>query len=354
MKELLPKLRNSIKFDHLYALTDHNGVLQHAEFSVPSKRKGYALDDNARALVLASKARSLFPSHRLEGLSEFQRKTLAFILLMQSEDGRFHNLMDFSQRITDDASVGDHLGRAIWSAGAVINSDLPSGMKNSARRIFDRALPWGRTTNSLRTLAYASLGLGERLHSEQSDRNLILNQEEFARKLLQEFEKNSSKGWNWFEDKLTYDNARLSQALFVAYQAIGESEILATAEQSLQFLLSVTTKDGMHVPIGNRGWYTRGGEPAQYDQQPVDVGAIIETTALAYKLTGNDIYEKAFRRALGWFFGLNTKSLEVYDPSTGACFDGITPAGINENQGAESTIAFLLGVVTAIENFGET
>ena len=271
---------------------------------------------------------------------------------MQSEDGRFHNLMDFSHRITDDASVGDHLGRAIWSAGAVINSDVPSGMKNSARRIFDRALPWGRTTTSLRTLAYTSLGLGERLHSDQSDHNLTLNQKEIARKLIQEFEKNSSKEWNWFEDTLTYDNPRLSQALFVSYQTIGESKILAAAEQSLQFLLSVTTKDGLHVPIGNRGWYRKGGEPALYDQQPIDVGAMIETTALAYKLTNNGVYENAFRRAVGWFFGLNTKSLQVYDPSTGACFDGITPAGINENQGAESTIAFPLSVVTAIENFG--
>ena len=273
---------------------------------------------------------------------------------MQSDDGRFHNLMDFSQRITDDASVGDHLGRAIWSAGAVINSDLPSGMKNSARRIFDRALPWGRTTNSLRTIAYTSLGLGERLHSDQSDSNLASNQEELAGRLLQEFEKNRSEGWNWFEDVITYDNARLSQALFVAYQSIGESKILTTAEQSLQFLLRVTTKDGLQVPIGNRGWYRRGGKPAVYDQQPVDVGAMVETTALAYKLTGSDIYENAFRQTLGWFFGLNTKSLPVYDPATGACFDGITPAGINENQGAESTIAFPLGVISAIESLGET
>ena len=335
-----------MKLDHLYAITDHTAVLQHANFSVPNKREGYTTDDNARALVFGVKSQRFWPSERL---IELQRKLLAFILLMQSKDGRFHNIMDFSQRIKDYPTTGDHLGRAIWSAGAVINSDLPTGMKNSARQIFDRALPWGMASSSPRTKAYTCLGLAERLKAEQSDRNLAGSLERLANDLIQEFEKNSSEGWEWFENTLTYDNARLSQALFIAYEAIENETLLSVAEKSLTFLLKATTKDEKHIPIGNNGWYTKGGKAATYDQQPVDAGAMMETTAVAYDLTGKEIYANAFRQSLGWFYGHNTKAVAVYDPTTGACYDGITSTGLNENQGAESTLSFLLGAATAIE-----
>lgn len=339
-----------MKLDHLYAITDHNAVLQHATFSIPFKKEGYTTDDNARALVFAAKAQQFWPSERL---TDLQRKLLAFILLMQADDGRFHNLMDFSHRIIDVPSVGDHLGRAIWSAGVVIRSNLPMGVKNFARRIFDRALPWGMASNSPRTKAYTCLGLAERVKADVSDRNLALNLEHLGNDLLKAFEKNATADWEWFENVLTYDNARLSQALFAAYDALGKEELLAVGEKSLSFLIRATTKNEKHIPIGNDGWYIKGGKAPQYDQQPLDVGAMIETTALAYKLTGHEMYAKAFRQALGWFFGLNTNAVAVYDHTTGACYDGITRAGLNQNQGAESTISFLLGAATAIETFGQ-
>jgi hypothetical protein len=340
-----------VKLDHLYALTDHNAVLQHADFSVPFKRKGYTVDDNARALVFALKAQSIWPS---DGLREFQRKLLSYLLLMQSDDGKFHNLMDFSQRIIDEPSVGDHLGRAIWSAGAVINSELPAGMRNSARRIFDRALPWGIASNSLRTRAYTCLGLAERLKADTADQNLAVNLRRVASDLIKEYNRNKTQGWNWFENILTYDNARLSQALLIAYPTLGEKAFRDAGEESLSFLQGATTKDETYTPIGNNGWYVKGGKAALYDQQPVEAGVMVETTAVAHRITGHKIYEKALRQALGWFFGLNTKSVVVYDGATGACHDGITSMGLNANQGAESTISFLLAAATTIENFGET
>ena len=340
-----------MKLDHLYAITDNTAILQHANFSIPYKREGYTTDDNSRALVFATKAQALWPSQHL---TEFQRKLLAFILLMQSEDGRFHNIMDFSQRIIDEPTVGDHLGRAIWSAGAVINSDLPDGMKKPARHIFDRALPWGMASNFPRTRAYTCLGLAERLKADTADQNLVLNLAHLGNDLLKDLERNTTEDWEWFENQMTYDNARLSQALFAASEALGNQQFLAAAKRSLSFLILATTKNETHVPIGNNGWYTKGGISAAYDQQPVDAGVMVETTALAYKLTGEATYENAFRQALGWFYGLNTKTVAVYDQSTGACHDGITPTGLNENQGAESTISFLLCATTAIESFGQT
>lgn len=340
-----------MKLDHLFTLTDHIAVLQHAKFAVPARREGYTVDDNARALVLAAKAQSIWPS---EKLLELQRKLLAFILLMQSENGKLHNLMDYSQRILDEPFTGDHLGRVIWATGTVINSSLPAGMKGSARLIFDRALPWARESASPRTKAYACLGLAERLRSQPNDRNLSLNLKHIADTLLKQYTATSTPGWEWFENSLTYDNARMSQALLVAHQTLGDQAFLSAGLDSLSFLAMETTKDAIFVPIGSNGWYMKGGERALYDQQPVDTGAMVETVVLAHKLTQLPAHEKTLRQALGWFFGLNTKCVEVYDNATGACYDGITAEGLNENQGSESTVAFLLAAAVLIETYTQS
>jgi len=347
LKELSLKLQQSLKFEHLFALTDYNALLQHAKFSVPARKEGYAVDDNARALVLTKKARALWPDKKLLKL---QHKLTSFLLVMQAEDGRFHNLMDFSQRIIDNATVGDHVGRAIWATGALINADLPRGIKASVRLIFDRALPWARDSTSPRTIAYACLGLHERLNAEP-DPNLKANLKTMADHLVELYYANRALNWEWFENILTYDNPRLSQAMFAAYQVLGEKRYLTVAEKTLQFLVEASMVDGVLAPIGSEGWYQNGGKRALYDQQPIEAGAMVETTALAYRLTRLKVYETALRNALGWFFGLNTKAVTLYDESTGACYDGVNQEGLNQNQGAESTLAFLLAALTFIETF---
>lgn len=344
------RLRRSVKLDHLFALTDHNALFQHAKFSVPARKEGYTVDDNARALVFAAKSDRLkFNS----GLFELQRKLISFLLLMQEEDGRFHNLMDYSQRIIDKPGVDDHLGRAIWAAGAVINSTISTGMRASARLIFDRALPWARMSTSPRTKAYVCLGLHERLKVESEERNLRANLKLMADSLVVLYENNRASNWEWFENILTYDNARLCQALLVAYQSLGEQTYLAVAEVTLQFLKKTETIGEIHAPIGNHGWYAKGRTKALYDQQPIEPGALIEATTIAYTLNQSKLYEDALRQALGWFFGLNTKSVKLYDDSTGACYDGINPKGLNKNQGAESTLAFLLAAEAFINSFSQ-
>lgn len=339
-----------MKLDHLFALTDHNAVLQHAKFSVPARREGYTVDDNARALVLAVKAQTYWPT---QALSDLQRKLTSFLLLMQDEDGRFHNLMDFSQRLIDNPTAGDHLGRAVWAAGTVINSDLPDGMKASARLMFDRALPWARDSISLRTKAYTCFGLNARLHAEAHDKNLRDNIAIMADELVSLYKSMQKPDWRWFENILAYDNARLSHALFSAYESIGKREYLDVAEETLGFLANVTTVEGKFVPIGNRGWYVIGKDRATYDQQPLEAGAMAEASALAYKITRSNKYDEILHHALGWYFGLNTKSVKVYDEATGACCDGISQMGLNQNAGSESTISFLLAVVTLLECVGD-
>ena len=348
LKELSLKLRESLRFDHLLALTDHNAVLQHAKFSVPARKEGYAVDDNARALVLVQKARPLWPD---EKFSELLNKLISFLLVMQAEDGRFHNFMDFSQKILDSADVGDHVGRVIWATGAVISAELPRGVKGPARLIFDRALPWARQSTSPRTIAYACLGLHERLIAEPEDANLRANLKTMADRLVELYYASRASNWEWFENILTYDNPRLSQAMLSAYQGLGEKRYLTVAEKTLQFLIENSTNNGILVPIGSEGWYRKDGKRAFYDQQPIEAGAMVETTTVAYKLTRMKVYETALRQALGWFFGLNTQSVTVYDDSTGACYDGVNQEGLNQNQGAESTLAFLLAAVTFIRAY---
>ncbi len=349
LEDLCKKLQASLKIDHLLSLTDHIALLQHAKFSVPARKEGYAVDDSARALVFAARAGRLWPDQRLAKLT---RKLLSFILLMQAEDGKLHNLMDSSQRIIDEPAVGDHLGRAIWATGRVINSDLPIGMRAAARSIFDRALPWARSSTSPRTQAYACLGLHERLEAE-TDSNLQTNLREIADNLVALYQTNRMPDWNWFENIMTYDNARLSQALLVAYQTLHDHVYLEVADESLQFLEKITIINETYVPIGSRGWYRKGGERALYDQQPIEAGSMVEATTLAHRLTGSKSDEVSMRQTLGWFFGLNTKSVTLYDESTGACYDGINEKGLNENQGAESTLAYLLAAQAVIENLAK-
>ncbi len=300
--------------------------------------------------MFAVKAARFWPT---EISDELQRKLISFLLLMQGEDGRFHNLMDFSHQIIDKPTVGDNTGRALWAAGAVVNSNLSDGMRASARLMFDRALPYARESTSPRTKAYACLALNERLQAEPEDDNLRKNLKLLADELVRLYENCRASDWEWFEDILTYENARLSHALFAAYESLSERAYLGVAEKTLRFLMETGTIDGTCVPIGNGGWYPRGGKRALYDQQPIEPGAMVEAAALAYKLTGSKVYEDGLRRALGWFFGLNTKSVKVYDDSTGGCYDGINPKGLNENQGAESTLAFLLAANAFIENFSQ-
>jgi uncharacterized protein YyaL (SSP411 family) len=185
------------------------------------------------------------------------------------------------------------------------------------------------------------------------DANLQSNLEDIAGSLVALYNRNRVPGWEWFESSLSYDNARLSQALLAAYQSTSNELYLHVADESLRFLTKVTTIGGTHVPIGNQGWYTKGGRRPLYDQQPIEAGGMVEAATLAYKVTGSEAYEQAMRQALGWFFGMNTKLVKVYDESTGACSDGINETGLNQNQGAESTLAFLLAAEAFIENLGE-
>lgn len=351
LPKLCEKLVKSVRLDHLLALTDATAVIQHAKFSVPYKKEGYAVDDNARALVFSVKAPQFWPDNRL---AELQKKLLSFLLLMQDDSGEFHNFMDFSLDLIGKPTIGDHLGRALWATGAILNSNVAEGMKGSARLIFDRALPWARVSESLRTKAYACLAIHERMLSEPDDKNLETDLRETSAGLLKAYQLNKDGEWRWYENILTYDNARLSQAMLVAYEVLHDEALRKAGEETLNFLNDAQTQNGIFTPIGNNGWYAKGQEKALYDQQPIEPGAMVEAAANVYRMTRDRSYENMARRALGWFFGMNTKNAIVYDAESGGSYDGIGERGINQNQGAESTIAFLLAAEEFLACFGHT
>ncbi len=327
-----------IRIDYLKSFTDDTGIFQHAKFSTPKRSEGYTTDDNARALIACARYSNLRDDSSVEALANVY---LAFLYHMQRSDGRFHNYLTYQREFADEIGSADCMGRALWSCGCVMNSNLPNDMKLVAKEIFDKGFRWVWET-PVRSYAHVALGLSQYSQVYPDDNTLIASIQEVANCLLQHYHYQASGGWKWFEPHLTYDNARLPHALFEAYKITRKQEYLQVAKESLDFLLDIQMLNGHFVPIGNDGWCKRDGPRALYDQQPIEASAMVEATLAAFHVTNNERYTKAARIVFQWFLGKNTLKAMMYNPKTGGCFDGITPICVNLNQGAESSISYLL------------
>ena len=331
------RFTDSINFDHFLALTDETGMLQHSKFSIPDRRLGYTTDDNARALVVSTREYVLESDTKWSALAG---RFLAFLIGMQKPDGRLHNFMSYAREIRNDLNSGDHLGRVLWATGCVVDSPLPAGVKASAKEVFDKALPWALQSTSLRVKAHAIKGLSRYVSRFREDLNARRNLSHLANQLVTTYKGNRSTDWEWFEDILSYENWRLSECLFEAH-LVGEN-CLDVAEECLRFLISVEFRDNMLIPVGSEGWYRRNLVRAEFDQLPVEAGSAVEALAVAAKATGSSQYWDLALQALEWYHGRNRKGVTLYDARSGACYDGISPAGLNLNKGAESTLSYLL------------
>lgn len=328
----------AIKIKYLESFTDDTGVFQHAKYSIPRRNEGYTTDDNARALIVCAKYHRLKKKPRAESLANIY---LAFLHYMQKPEGNFHNYLSYERGYLDVDGSDDCMGRALWSFGCVINSTLPNDMRLVSKEIFDKGLPWVWKSTSLRRYAHTILGLCE-YYRAYSDNNLMASIEKLADNLIERYQYEARDDWHWFEPHLTYDNARLSEALFEAYTIVDKQRYLDVAKESMDFLVNTQIVKGKFVPIGNNGWYKRGGERALYDQQPLEASAMVETTIDAFYATKNKHYLKIANTAFQWFLGKNTKKVMMYNPVTAGCFDGITPDKVNRNQGGESSISYLM------------
>lgn len=327
-----------VKISHLLALTDEVGIIQHAKHSVNDRRSGYTTDDNARALIAAVMYQQRFKDEQsLKLISTY----LGFLYHSQREDGRFHNLMDYRRVFLDKIGSDDCFGRSLWAAGYVIASDLYENIKMTAKFIFDRGVKNIYKLKSPRSMAFSLLGLYY-YYQEFNHPDIVKKIKKMADRLMALFQKQSVKDWKWFEQSLTYSNGRLPEALFLAYNITKDKKYLKTASESLEFLTRLVILDGKLVLIGHHGWYNYGGERAYFDQQPVDAASMVQAFLTAHRLTGDEDYYKKALLSFEWFLGRNSLGQPLYDEVTAGCFDGLLPNCVNLNQGAESTICYLL------------
>jgi glycosyltransferase involved in cell wall biosynthesis len=337
----------SIKLDHLHRMTDHTGLLQHAVFSVPNYREGYATDDNARALIVAVLMEQLGMTAASES-AKLASCYLAFLWhAFNPATGRFRNFLSYERQWQESEGSEDSHGRALWGLGTVLGRSKSLGLRGTAGRLFESAVPAIRAFSSPRAWAFSTLGLQEYLDYFPGDRAALRTRDEMAHRLLHVYSSCKSPGWNWFEDVLAYSNARLPQALLACAARTSDSKMLAVGLESLDWFLSLQRCEtkGHFVPIGSQGFYRKGGERARFDQQPVEAGAVVSACLQAFRATGDDRWLKDAWSAFNWFLGDNDLQIVLYDSSTGGCRDGLHPDRANENQGAESTLSFLMALL---------
>jgi glycosyltransferase involved in cell wall biosynthesis len=335
----------ALKLDHLRRMTDDTGMFQHAIFTVPNYREGYTIDDNARALTVSA----LLEELGNEETSDLTSRYFAFVwYAFNSETGRFRNFMDYQRNWLEENGSDDSHGRTLWALGTVLGRSNTPALQSMAGWVFEKALPAILHTSSPRAWAFALIGIHEYLHRFAGDRRVTQVREQLAGRLLKLYQNNRADEWRWYEKSLTYCNAALPHALLMCGQGIPNSDMSEAGLESLSWLADLQRAEeagGYFVPIGSNGFYQRGGERARFDQQPVEAQAMVSACLEAHRITGDKIWYKEARCAFDWFLGRNDLDLPIYDPTTGGCRDGLHPDRPNENQGAESSLAYLQAVL---------
>lgn len=330
-----------LKLDHLSRMTDNTGILQHSIFSVPNYEHGYTVDDNSRALIVSILMEAIYDGEATKLASRY----LAFILYaFNTQNGRFRNFLNYQRQWLEESGSDDSHGRTIWALGTVLGKSKTASFKSIASWLFEQALPAILNMTSPRAWSFALMGINEYFHRYNGDSRVSHIRIELAERLLNLYKKNRTDDWKWFEDSLTYCNAALSEALLISGDSITNKEMKEAALESLSWLVELQMSDynGKHfVPIGSNGFYKKGGERARFDQQPVEAQAMVSVCLEAFRITGENHWLIIARRAFEWFLGRNDLNMSIYDPISGGCRDGLHTDRLNENQGAESTLAFL-------------
>jgi len=342
--DALPKLST----DHMLRMTDDTGMLQHAIFSVPNSSEGYTTDDNARALIVSIALDERSASTNGHAYHSLSYRYLAFLwLAFHSDTGRFRNFLGYDRRWLEDAGSEDSHGRALWALGTVLGHSQDAGLRGATGRLFEAAVPVTLSFTSPRAWAYCILGIQAYLDWFPGDRAMQGARNSLANQLLDIYERSHTSTWKWFEKSLSYANARLPQALLLAGWRSGNKRMIEVGVESLRWLVAQQHRgdENIFVPIGSNGFFTLDGEKARFDQQPVEACATISACIKAYSLTGDPQWLEEARRVFCWFLGKNDLQTPLYDKATGGCRDGLHPDRVNQNQGAESTLSFLMALL---------
>jgi glycosyltransferase involved in cell wall biosynthesis len=335
-----------IKLDHLKALTDDTGILQHATYTIPDRSHGYCTDDNARALLVAAMGQKYLPTNGW-GLDSLCGHYLGFLLYaFNAEKGRFRNFMTYSRQWTEEVGSEDSHGRALWSLGKAVSFLHNPGHLAMSTTLFKKALGAAEHFLSPRAIAFCLVGMHAYLEKFSGDSDVRRIRDLLADRLFIQFKNNATDNWPWLEDALNYANGKLPQALLLSGRSMGRHDMTQMGLLSLKWLISVQTEEGHLVPIGSNGWYEKGGPRARFDQQPIEGNAMVEACVEAFDVTRDKAWFDHAVMCFNWFLGHNDLNLPLYDPKTGGCRDGLMADGINQNEGAESSLAWLLSLMT--------
>ena len=343
-----PLLLPPFLLDHIKRMTDDTGIIQHAKFGIPNLKEGYCLDDNARALLLALMA---YKQKRHSLALELSPIYLSYIHYMQKEDGTFRNFLSFSRNFLDETGSEDSFGRAIWSLGYLLANAPNDAYYQSGKEIFFVAAPNFDKLNSIRSIANTMIGISYYLKRNAHDEAMIAQLRRMALKLVHEYSQHRSDDWHWFESLLAYDNAMLPLSLLHAAGILKDDLITHTAIESMHFLSAITLKDGFLSVVGNEKWYVKDGQQSRFAQQPIDALAMVLMFHEAYHLTKDKAYLSQLFTSFMWFLGENDLRMSLYDFETKGCCDGLESDGVNRNQGAESTLAYLISHLTVLSAF---
>jgi glycosyltransferase involved in cell wall biosynthesis len=339
-----PRELPELKLSHLSRMTDSTGIFQHAILSIPNFSEGYCTDDNARAFILAVLLSELGEEpERVRTLATTYAAFLhhAFDLRVK----RFHNHLSFDRRWLDEQGSEDCQGRALWALGVGVGRSPYRSFQIMAGQLFALALPALTELISPRAWAFGLIGIHEYLRRLSGDSLVNQTRETLTSRLMELFERTAQPDWPWFEEDLTYDNAKLPHALILTGRTTGQQAVLERGLQALRWLTELQISEKGHFrSIGTNGFYRRGGMRANFDQQPIEAQAMVSACLEAYRATSDLWWYEQAQRAFDWFIGWNDLGLELYSPSTGGCRDGLHVDRVNRNQGAESTLAFLLSL----------
>ncbi len=335
-----------IKLDHMKALTDDTGILQHANHTIPDRMYGYCTDDNARALLVAAMGQKYLPTNGL-GLDSLSGHYLGFLLYAYNDqEGRFRNFMTYSRQWAEEIGSEDAHGRAIWSLGKAVAFLQNSGHLAMSTTLFKKALRAVENFNSPRAVAFSLVGLIAYLDKFSGDSDVRRAMEVLAERLFSQFKSNATDDWPWLEEALNYANGKLLQALLSSGYRLQRNDMIDMGLKSLKWLLAVQTEDKHFVPVGSNGWYKKGGPRARFDQQPLEASAMVEVCVEAFNITRDRTWFENAAMCFNWFLGHNDLNMSLYDPKTGGCRDGLMADGINQNEGAESSLAWLISLMT--------
>ncbi len=339
---LMPKFN----LTHIYRLTDDVGIVQNALYGIPNLKHGYNLNDNSRAVLMAAMVYKQYKDKKVLGLLS---KYLSYIHYMQNKDGSFQNGLSFDRTRQDEKGTEDSFGRTIWALGFLVRNKPFDSYKQVAKRIFDSSVKKFEELNSLRGIASTIVGITFFLQEYPEKEQLFHVLRKLTKKLTDAYEAHKEKDWEWFEETMTYDNGILPLALLLSFEASEDEYVLKVARESINFLIRVTLSGDYFAPVGNKDWYPKGGEASSYNQQSAEAMSMVHLFYHGFRIFKDKSYLPLLFKCYMWYLGDNVFHIPLYEHETGGCYDGLIYKGVNKNEGAESTLSYLISHITVLQ-----